>query len=1091
MMISSLLRGSSRAFGLGTAVAVAMLLLGTSPASAQDGAVTGTVSDAQTGEPISGAQVFVQGTNLGTLTDQSGAYRLEGVPGGQQTVRVRLIGYAAASRSVQVSAGQATSANFQLQQRAIALDEVVVTGVSGATMQAKVPFSVTQMNADQMPVPSTSATGILQGKVAGVTITSGSGRPGSDPSVLLRGATSLDASGRSQEPLYIVDGAIVQGGMSAIGSLDIKNIEVVKGAAAASMYGSRAQNGVIQITTKDGSAQETNTVSYTVRSEYGQSGIEGSFLLPSRHEWAMNDAGTAFVNSDGSTCQIFAECSSPTVAGNAPWRESGAPAGSWNTIMANEWPGQTYDQVDRFMTDGEYYDVYGSASGNTGNTNFHASYNRTSEEGVMPGQEGFLRENVRLNVNQSLKENLNVAASAFYSASSEEPGFTGGALFDLTRMPAGIDLQGCEDDVTANCMDDPQNLILQPDPTNTESGNPLYQMLVREPLQEDSRFLGSANANYEPLPWFGIQANVSYDRTDVALEDYYPKGYRCIGGCSQEDGVLQKYDSQEEALNASVTGTFDFELTDDISNTTRLRYLYERQNILENNTEGTSFAVADVPTLDNLGNYSNIYSSSQPVRSDGYFLITNFDISDKYIVDLLVRNDGSSLFGEDERRHFYYRGAAAWRVTQEDWFADNGVFDELKLRYSYGTAGGRPSFEAQYETFNVSAGRVAPQTLGNNDLKPELSKEHEAGIDAIVADRFTLGVTYARTVTEDQIMEVPLPSFSGYATQWQNAGELTSNTWEASLQTDIIRGDDLSWSANVIWDRTRTEITGMNRPAFQYGVGGQGLGTVFYAREGEEIGTFYGSQFARDCGDLPEGTSCDGFTQNEDGFLVWTGGSGLDANNWGQSSDVLVGGTPVSWGTPFQGRCTDRTSGEETTFCPVGNSTPDWSGSFSSTFTWGGLQVYGLLHTEQGFDVYNQPLEWAVFQRTAGIYDSEAGQPLEQQKPLGYYDAWYGVNGLAPDDEFVEDGSYVKLREVSLRYRFTQDQLSSVPGLNVFNSVALRVSGRNLVTWTDYRGFDPEVGESGGDTGSAAIARVAGYQYPNFRTFQAGLELNF
>ncbi|HEX6908795.1 MAG TPA: hypothetical protein VF142_00290, partial [Longimicrobium sp.] len=186
----------------------------------------------------------------------------------------------------------------------------------------------------------------------------------------------------------------------------------------------------------------------------------------------------------------------------------------------------------------------------------------------------------------------------------------------------------------------------------------------------------------------------------------------------------------------------------------------------------------------------------------------------------------------------------------------------------------------------------------------------------------------------------------------------------------------------------------------------------------------------------------------------------------------------------------DRVSGNQTNYCPLGRTLPDYSMSFSSTVSWGGLSLYGLLDAVQGFDVYNQPLQWAIFKDLGGIMD-QTGVAPELQKPVGYYQRLYGVSGLAPSSEFIEDGSFVKLREASLRYRFGESTLDRLPGVSALSGATLSLTGRNLMTWTNYRGYDPEVGRSGGTTGSAALARVEGYQYPNFRTWTLGLELNF
>jgi hypothetical protein len=198
----------------------------------------------------------------------------------------------------------------------------------------------------------------------------------------------------------------------------------------------------------------------------------------------------------------------------------------------------------------------------------------------------------------------------------------------------------------------------------------------------------------------------------------------------------------------------------------------------------------------------------------------------------------------------------------------------------------------------------------------------------------------------------------------------------------------------------------------------------------------------------------------------------------------------VKWGTPFAGECTDKSTSERTLFCPVGNSMPDYNLSLSNSFSYKGINLYALVSRSSGFDVYNQPLQWGTFKRFSGIMD-QSGVPQSEQKPIGYYDAQYGVSGLQPSNIFVEDGSFTKIREVSASYRFNADQLSGIPGLDRFNGLGISVTGRNLFTWSDYRGFDPEVGKTGGDTGSSALARVEGYQYPNFRTFTAALELIF
>lgn len=1056
------------------------------PAAAQTGSVTGTILDASTGQPLDAVQVSLQtpsgeATPYGGLTQATGRFLLVNVPVGQYTLRAQLLGFGTQTQTVDVVAGPAVVVNLRMTPEAISLSEIVVTGVAGATQRTKLPFDVAQVRVADLPVPSVNAAQAIAGKVAGAQVVQGSGRPGSAPSILLRGVTSLDASGRSQEPLYIVDGVILGSSMVDLDALDIQSVEVVKGAAAASLYGSRAGNGVVQIRTKRGAELPDDQVRYTFRSEYGRSELPETpeLLLTTVHEYKLNAAGTKFIDQDGSECDWLA-CSSPQLAGQTA---GGNQANAWNTYMTNAWPGQTYDQVRRFFTNGDFLQSNLSVEGRSGATNFHVSASNVFEEGVIRYQPGFKRNNFRVNVDQSVSDNFNVQTSVFYSRS--KLGNSQGYLFDLTRMPAGVDLEA-EDPF------EPGELVLNVNPTNPESPNPLYTMQNTKQEGERSRFLGSATVRFTPIDWLNIDGNISFDRFDNNNITFREKGYRTINpSVTQNNGNLAMSTSRNESLNASITATVPWEISPDIRNTTQVRYLMESEENEGFNTSGYEFAVAEVPRLNNLNSETfSSGSSMTTVRADGYFLITNFDMYDKYVIDALVRNDGSSLFGADQRRQWYYRIGGAWRLGQEDFFNIDAV-DELKFRYSLGTAGGRPNFSAQYETYSVGGGRITPVTLGNRDLRPEFSKEHEAGFDLSVFNyKAILSMTYAQTTTEDQILQVPQPAYTGFSLQWRNAGTLESKTWEATLDLRLVERDDFTWSAKVLYDRTRSEITALSVPPFTYGVGGQGLGSVFYARPGEEVGTFYGTQYATSCDHLPEGVDCNGFAVNDDGFLVWIGeGGSFSSPDWGGTGPAVAGAN-VSWGTPFAGVCTDTSTGEETKFCPLGNSMPDYNFGVGSTISWKGLNVYALVQRTAKFDIYNQPLQWGTFRRASGIFD-QTGVPEADRKPLGYFDAWYGVSGLQPSSIFVEDGTFTKLREVTLGYRFGADQLASIPGLNRFSSIGVNVTGRNLLTFSDYRGYDPDLGETGGDTGSAAVARVDGYNYPNFRTFTASLEFVF
>jgi len=1075
--------------------------------------ITGRVTNAQ-GQPEAAVNVQITALQSGATTDASGNYRLV-VPGsriraGQQvTIVASRQGLASQSRTITLNPGANLTQNFQLNTSVLALEAVVVTGVAGATERAKVPFEVAQLTAEDMPVAPTSAGGAIQGKVAGAQVVQGSGRPGSAPSILLRGPQSINAEGRNQEPLYIVDGVILASGMVDIDALDIENIEVVKGAAAASLYGSRAAAGVVQITTKRGKGLPNDEVRYTARTEYGRNEVATypSLLYATAHPFAMTADSSQFVSNAGGNCD-FLSCPSVALAGQTraatvggvcpATAYQGCAAGAWNTYMTGRWPGTTYNHVQQIFDPGSFTQNYLAAEGRAGATNYHISFQNLTEEGVFPGLEGFSRNNFRVNLDQAVRSDVSLSASAFYSRSTQDnfPENSGNPMFDLTRMPAGVNLFACEAKKTEDCSDNPRGIIIQPDPFNTESTNPIYDLLNREYKQNRGRFLGSATARYSPLSWLDVDGNVSYDRLDREDQDYFFKGYQTRpANATVNQGFLDRDVYLSEAFNGSVTASMRWALGNNIYNRTQFRYLYEEQDYQRTYTSGSGFFAQDIPQFANL-DPTRLGSTSETteVISDGYFAITNFEIADRYILDALIRNDGSSLFGEDERRQWYYRAAAAWRVSEEPWFSVPSL-NELKFSYAYGTAGNRPNFYAQYETFAVSSTGITPGRLGNQALKPEFAREQELSMDAsLFGDRIGLELTYANRITEDQIIAVPLPAYTGYSEQYQNAGTLESNTFEASLSARLLERGNFSWNARLLYDRTRTEITKLTVPAFTYGVAGQGLDDVFYAREGEEMGTFYGFQVAESCDMLPASVlatnPCEQWAVNDDGYLVWVGAGGsLGTPQWGRAAGFAINGQQITWGTPFAGQCTDRSTEERTFLCPVGRTTPDYNLSVTNTLTWGGFTVYGLIDAVQGFSVYNQPLQWSVFRRVTDLFN-ERDTPAAEAKPVGYYDALYTFSGgLEPSSVFVEDASFVKLRELSFRYRVGGDRLARLPGS--LDGLTLSLTGRNLKTWTNYRGFDPEVGKAGGDTGSAALGRVEGYQYPNFRTWTLGVEVNF
>lgn len=1071
-MLSTNVRGR----GIALIASIAFLgLAAATPASAQEGAISGQVLSAEEAAPLAGAQVVLPELGMGTLAGEDGEFRITGVPAGQHRIQANLIGYRQTSRTVRVRAGEVTSdVTLQLAHAPLRLGELVVTGVTDATERAKMPFSVASVSTEEATVPASDPMGLLQGKAPGVQVVRGSGQPGSASSVQLRGITSIDATGRTNEPLIIVDGTVLGANASLgdINTLDIKNIEVVKGAAAASMYGSRAANGVIQVTTKSGEATLPDEFDFQVRNEFGYSALWADFPTASHHPYQLTDDGSAFALTDapaacGDQSPDYTSCGAGVVLD--PEFEGDGPVTS-RVFQDNPFPGQTFDQVGRFYDPGDVYSNYASVSGKTGDTNFRGSFENYRELGTIDFHEGFKRRNARLNLNTGLAENLSLRATAFYSHGNEDdllgtPGTN--PFFALSFMSAGADLLREADD---------GSLVVDPDPKAAEP-NPLYLVRNQAEIDRRDRVMGSLVADYRPVDWFSLEANLSFDRTSLDEEFFRPIGFKDPDNLAGGPGQAHNRDFWERALNGWVTATYRERLLDDeLSTRVRARFMVEEEEREQTFASGSQFAVQGIRSISALQTDLNIGSFARQERSQAFFLAGTLDYRDRYIFDGLIRRDGSSLFGSDRQWHTYGRASGAYRLSQEPWWFAPDLLTEFKIRGSYGTSGGRPNWSAKFETFAIGAGgSVSPEQLGNKALEPELAKEYEVGVDMVLWDQVGVNATYAHEEVENQILPVPLPAFAGFETQFRNAGKVESDVWELAVDATVIDNPDLSWQVRASADHITQRMVELDVPPFRWGPQ-----AAFFYREGEEIGNVYGTIWATSCSQID---ACqqnpDQFQVNDDGYLVWTGGAsyqdGISSQLWGTADEVA--GERFTWGMPI--------AAED--FAKMGNNQPDWNLNFSTNVRWGNFSLFGTATASLGYELYIQTLQWAYRENKSGECD-QAGKPDGRKKPLGYCQTLYNINAMS--SHFVDSGDHLKLRELNASYTLPESLLENFLG-GAISEATVSFIGRNLLTLDDYRGWDPEVGVSGGVGGSAAVGRIDAYNYPNSTQLTGVLELVF
>lgn len=1013
-------------------------------ALAQATVITGRVTNEQ-GAPIAGANVAIPTLGVGAQADAEGNYRFtvpaERANGQSVSVTGRFIGFAQLQRTVTLSPGSQTL-NFSLVSDPFNLTEVIVTGVATGTEQRKLPFTVAHVSEEQITqVPASSPVAALAGKVAGARVSLGTGNPGAAPAIRLRGSTNLDIGGSG--PLIIVDGVVTRSNISDIDGNDIASIEVLKGATASSYYGSNAANGVINIATKRGKNLPEGSVQIISRNEYGSSSIQHFIPLNTSHPYLTNPDGEIYYDGGGGRVTVSQFMDQP-----------------YPTSGANVWR----NQLEEWMKNGEFYSSNAQIGLRRGNTNFSSSFTTDHAAGVIPLRKGQYRQNARVNVDQGVGDKLDMSLSMTYGSVKNDTHTTttSGQVddwFALLQSPPDISLRTPWNDPTGKDTTLYWRL-LPPVLSPSARGNPLYSLANEEYSLQRDRFLGSASARFRPLSWLNFDANYGTDRLAARERTYDFKGYQTEEG-DPGTGFLSRNSRNDASWNGQVASTAMGRFFDAINTTTRVAAIYEQRRANFFNVSGSRLTVLRVPDLDATDpTQLDVGSDDQLERNMNYLASQTLDIKDRYIVDAMWRRDGSSLFGSDNRWKNFYRISGAWRVSED--IRIPGV-QELKLRGGRGTAGLRPGFVDQYETYSVNNGSINKSQVGNKALRPAVATEDEFGLNVAFLDRFNVELVQANRVTRGAFLEIPLSpaQTGGFKTQVQNAADVSARTTELSLQADILRRPDMNYSITLTGDRTRQRIDHLGRAPFRVPGLGQGQ-DMFYYKEGEPLGIMYGLKWARSFAELQENP----------------------ANAAAVESDYSVNplGYLIKNSTPGVLLRYVNAAGEQQHV--IGNVNPDFNWGLSNNFRWKSFTVYALLDGQHGGDIYNFSKQWMMQDLRAGDMDM-SGKPDSEKVPfLVFTGSLY--NGLVASDYFVESGSYVKLRELSVAYNLG-GRAMRVAGLNrIASGVKLALIGRNLHTWTSYSGFDPDV-TAGGDFNF----RVDGFRYPNFRTITGQVELTF
>jgi TonB-linked SusC/RagA family outer membrane protein len=1011
---------------------------------AQEKTITGVVSD-ESG-PLPGVSVVITGTNTGTVTDFDGKFTIKATVGNKL-----LFSYVGLDNQTKV-VGATNVINVTLSGANV-LDEVVVTGVAGATSKKKLSVTVASVSAEEIAkVPAGSAASALQGKVAGVSVTN-LGRPGQGATILLRGAANFYGS---QAPLVIMDGIFVEGGLADINVDDIKSFEIVKGASASSLYGSRAGNGVIVVTSKRGKDGKTQV---TLRSEVGFSELNNFVKTNQSHGYELASDWEQFKGKYTKYAGVtYGPNYQSVYAASGPNSVSGSRIQSADGYSDN--PFGVYNNFqDLFFKKGMNITNYASvSSGNEKSTMFFSSEN-TEVDGVLAEVGGYARNSIRLNADYNINDWLKFSASnSFISINDNSP--VGNS--DIYRIVARLSPE-------ANVLvDNPdgQPYYYKPDPWENEINNPLYDLYVRDAVAKQQRFLGGYKLNLKITDFLNADVEYSFENNtyrytnNVKYERYTTSGDPIGFGYSK--GSLYKSSSLDLSQKAQATLNFSKEFGE-LDVNAKLSFLAEDRGYEDYYAQGNDYLYSGLPTLDNFkGADVSAGSHQEDVRAKNYFGIVGFVYKDRYILDGLFRRDGSSLFGINEKWNDYYRVSAAYRISQD--IEIPGV-QELKINAAIGTSGQRPGFNWQYEQTGISGGVLSSDRIkGNPDLKPSLTTEKELGLNASFLNRFNLEFAYSNQVSSDQFMIVNLfaPANAGKNRQWQNVGDLESNTYEFTLNSKILTKKDVKWNVGINFTKSDSKITKLNAP--EQLVGPDGL---FLLRENTEFGSMYGRSFVRDLAtmalQLPVGKTIDQYSVNSDGLVVLTA-------NIGKTSEAAIVKVDDKGVAAFE---------------KIGNQNADFRVGVTSNFSYKNFDFYMLWDVKEGGDIYNRNGQWTTISERNAIVD-QAGKLDSEKKTRLYYATLYDVN--QNQGYWVEDGSFVKLKEMSISYTLGADKLSKIAD-GFFNEIKFSAIGRNLLTYSDYLGWDPEIANY--DAGTQQYFSVDYGVYPNQTSYSFSVQLKF
>ncbi len=1004
----------------------------------------GVVTSQSDGQPLLGVNVLEAGTTNGVTTNVDGSYAITLQGKESATVIFEYIGYA--TQEIVVPAAQ-TVLNVALSASSIEMDDVVVIGY-GAVKKSDLTGSVASVMTEELKSGAiTNADQMLQGTVAGVQVTQNSGAPGGAASIRVRGASSISSS---NEPLYVIDGIPFSGSGSSIGwagggtvgqttvnplstisPQDIVSMDVLKDASATAIYGSAGANGVIIINTRRG-AEGAMKINYD--GQYAIQRASNTIDMMNLSEYAQFQKDNSELYGTLSLDESFQD---PSIMGEGT---------DWQGEIFRTAPMQSHAL---------------SISGGTDKLKMSASVGYTDQEGTIYGS-NFDRYNMRLNADGKMLKNLEGGGSIAFTRTSErisrQDGNDGIIMQALTMQPS-VSVYGFDGEFAS-----PESIY------GSTSNNPLWLAQMQQNTLVRDRIMGNFYLQLNPIEGLNIRTEYGYDVSNGLNKSFIPTYDLGNGIASSLNQMYQKEDHNLFWIWKNYA-TYNKTVKKHSINA-MVGYEMQKSSWEGMHLRKSGFSTNDIFVMTSDGTFDSNDGWKDSATKESVFGRLNYNYDERYLITATMRADASSKFGPANKWGYFPSAAFAWRVSNEKFLKQVEAVSNLKFRLGYGMVGNDNISTYQYGSTMTSilspfgggsAYRVS--NISNPNLKWEASEQYNAGIDlGFFNNRLAMTVDVYQKDTKDLLMQVSVPSYLGVGSgnsisaPFVNIGKTRNKGIDIALNTVPVQTKNFTWTSDVIFSKNNNEVIALNDDA-QVISGGisvyfsSAFGSASRIQVGQPMGVFYGYQ-------------TDGYFKDEadvlDSAVQVEDGENPGMNLYDKYSGVYAGDIKFK-DLDKNGVIDDN---DKTI---IGDPNPDFTFGWTNKFSYKNWDLSVAVNGSYGGDILN--IARYRTESLSNAWDNQAAKVIDRAKVVYDESGAASISNLstataprfAPNDingnnrmsdRWIEDGSYVRLQAVTLNYNFPAKMIKSVG----MNSLKLYCTLQNLYTWTNYTGYDPEVG---------------------------------